>query len=809
MKKNILTALLLMLSVAMSAATYYCKPDGKGDGSSKEQAGEFTSLVKNLKAGDILYCLGGQYDYSSSISISCSGAKDNFVNIWAAEGETPIFDFRNVNYGSRGISTSGNYVYMKGLTIRYSGKNGLLNSGSYCKFELLDVYGNGDTGVQMKGGGGNLILNCDSHDNFDYELSGISAADFGGNADGFADKQYTGGGNTYRGCRAWNNSDDGWDFYQHVTGSYGPTIIEDCICYSNGPGEYNMIGHARYNKDKSWFDQFKGEGIDVTDNDGNYPCRVSLEHYINWGNANGFKLGGGKTKHNVIVRNCISVMNGKTCTQGESKGAKAFDQNNNGGEMWVYNNTAYDNPRNYGFSQTECGTGHFYNNVSYKGDMEDVFTCPVVDQQNNDWNITGLTVSDADFQSLDVEAYVLASRNADGSLPDTPLLKLTEGSQLIDKGTTNTGLTFYGAAPDLGAYEVVKGEPHEAITMDVDGSLIQTVKANRNISTVKVTVGGGASAIKLKENVSIPGVTINVSGKQATISGTPTTPGTYSVELVPVVDYETTMSVVFMLTVNDASAVTIGYITTGNGTDAADKKIIEAISSAFAIEFFDATNSSNNYSECDALVISPVPSSGAAGVKALNNGNKPTLLLKPWMMKSGVWGWGTAVNTTDLSISVGDASHAIFTDVDVVDGKVKMFTKCTNNAAVTAISQKSSWSDATELASPLSASSNVSVADLTGANLNGTKINSRYIMIGISEYSTADLTADAQKLILNSVYYILNKDIPTAIANVSERENGKGVVLYDLMGRRVSAANARGTYIVKEGRKNIKLMYKQ
>ena len=50
----------------------------------------------------------------------------------------------------------------------------------------------------MKGGGNNVILNVDSHDNFDYE-EGLAPskqqsgpANFGGNADGFADKQFSG-----------------------------------------------------------------------------------------------------------------------------------------------------------------------------------------------------------------------------------------------------------------------------------------------------------------------------------------------------------------------------------------------------------------------------------------------------------------------------------------------------------------------------------------------------------------------------------------------------------------------------------------
>lgn len=783
----------LFIMATANAKDYYCMPGGSGDGTTYDTAGEFTTLVKNLKAGDVLYCRGGQYNFSSNIKINVSGTSSAKVCIFACDGEQPIFDFRMEEYGSRGVSNSGNYLHMRGITIRYSGKNGLYNEGSYCVFENMDVYGNGDSGVQMKNGHSNLILNVDSHDNFDYKLSGITAADFGGNADGFADKQYTGGGNTYRGCRAWNNSDDGWDFYQHVTGSYGPTIIENCVCYANGPGEYNMIGHGRYEKDKSWFDQFAGAGIDVTDNDGNYPCRVSLEHYTNWGNANGFKLGGGKTNHNVIVRQSISVMNGNTCTQGESKGAKGIDQNNNAGEMWIYSNTAYNNSRNIGFNQNACGTAHFMNNISYKGEISDLIDCARYDEKNNDWNISGISVKDADFRSLD-HTQLLAPRQADGSLPVNDFMRLTDGSQLIDRGTADTELPFYGEAPDLGCYEYESGQQHGPVTMTVEGELTQILKAGKAMTPVNITAGGSAEGIALQEDVNIPGVTISIEGMTASVSGTPTTPGTYTATFVPVVDITTTQSVTLKLIINDPTAITVGYITTGGGNNEADRKIVEALTGDFSVNFFDADRADNNYTECDALVISPLPSSKAAAMAGLKNYNLPTLLLKPWMMKSGVWSWGTAQNTSDLAVTVTDASHEIFNDIALgTDNKLTLFTQKGGDAAVTAISATESWSGYVTLATPVSNSS-ISIADLTGATLSGAKINNRYIMIGVSEYSTAYLTADAQRLINNACHYILNLQ-PSAIHNVKVASDATPYYIYTLEGRRVNNPG-KGVYIV-------------
>lgn len=445
MKHIILSLIVLFCTIsAFSQKTYFCSPNGTptAEGTISSPV-DFLTGIQKMSRADTLYCRGGQYDLVNTIHIK---GKDGFKTcntaIFAYKNEKPIMDFRKQEYGKRGIMVESDNLHMKGLTIRYTGKNGLFNTSSYCIFENLDVYGNGDTGVQMKNGHNNLILNCDSHDNFDYKLKGIDAADFGGNADGFADKQYYGGGNTYRGCRAWNNSDDGWDFYAHSTAYHGGTTIEDCICYGNGPEEYDMRKHPRYETDKEWFDQFKGEGIDITDNDGQ-PGHVSLKHYTNYGNGNGFKLGGKRTVHNVTVKNCLAVKNR----------VKGFDQNNNLGSMCMYNNTSYVNGENYGFhNKEEGGKLAIRNCISLDGQREDVLRTRQTVHTNNTWDTNGIQATAADFQSVNYQKYILAKRQPDGSLTPTPLFRLSTKSKLIDAGTY-VGSGYAGDKPDIGAYE--------------------------------------------------------------------------------------------------------------------------------------------------------------------------------------------------------------------------------------------------------------------------------------------------------------------------------------------------------------------
>ena len=328
---------LVALSLCSSAATYFASPSGTGDGLSYASPTSFAAGVAKLTVpGDTLYLLGGTYEFTDKFSINKQGSSSKYIVISGYPGEKAILDFHRVSYGTRGITVHANslYVHIKDLAIAWSGKNNLYNEGSYCLFENLDIYGSADTGCQMKKGGNNVILNVDSHDNFDYKTMSGAQANFGGNADGFADKQFTGAGNHYIGCRAWNNSDDGWDFFQRVSSSN--TIIENCVCYQNGMPYYDMSHNPRaLGVDKPWFDS--KVGTQMTDRYGQ-TITITLDRYPCQGNGNGFKMGGQYTDHKILIHHSLAVANN----------ARGFDQNNNGGTMWVYNNTGYDNGVNFG-----------------------------------------------------------------------------------------------------------------------------------------------------------------------------------------------------------------------------------------------------------------------------------------------------------------------------------------------------------------------------------------------------------------------------------------------------------------------------
>ena len=444
------TFLLLMLSVApVVGKNYYASPTGNSStGTSADAPGKIDTMVGKLAAGDVLYLLGGQYDLNTTLKINKSGTADNYITICPYEDAKPILDFRSAPNKTNAVTVGGSYLYIQGLTIRFSGYKGIwVEKGTHNILENLDVYGCCNAGIQLRSGGNNYIINCDAHDNFDYQ-------DDGGNADGFADKQGDAcPGNVYIGCRAWGNSDDGWDSFQRVT-SGSPTVYINCITWNNGPATFNLTKHPRANGVDKSLDCFTGK---------------NLASFANGGNPNGFKLGGKGTAHNTELYRCLAI----------GHRSKGFDQNNNAGQMKIVNCTALSNKYNYGFGNNYAYTLYLYNNISLSptgGSNAHLVTSSSgkVYQSNNSW-LSGFAVTSVYFETTDVSDLLgevdefgnqlLKPRNADGSLPEIQLMRLTDKAvNAIDKGRAYTAfegeriadyISYEGSAPDLGCFEYV------------------------------------------------------------------------------------------------------------------------------------------------------------------------------------------------------------------------------------------------------------------------------------------------------------------------------------------------------------------
>lgn len=405
-------------STLLYIKTYYVSPSGS-DGNTGTIDAPFFNLstaIAQAKAGDTIYMRGGTYAYSATIRLTTAGTAKYRIHILNYPDEHPVLDFSAMvlDASNRGFLLTGDYWFIKGLEIYRAGDNGIKVEGSHNRIERCVFHHNQDSGLQIGFahetnnpdglmGSYNEVINCDSYNNFDKNT-------LGGNADGFACKMHNGKGNVFRGCRSWENSDDGWDLYE----TDWPVIMDSCWTWHNG--------------DKSLFETMSSFS----------------------GNGNGFKLGGngtgGSSEGTHVVSNSVSFNNNYASKKG-------FDQNSHKGGVDVYNCTSFGNGYNFMFEdQPSSGcTNRFRNCVSYNalGGLEYEFATGTVSITNS-WDLN-IVAASTDFLDL-TEATAKAPRGADGSLPKNNFAKLSPKSKLIDVGTI-IGLPYAGSAPDLGAFE--------------------------------------------------------------------------------------------------------------------------------------------------------------------------------------------------------------------------------------------------------------------------------------------------------------------------------------------------------------------
>ena len=389
--------------------------------------------------GDTIYLRGGTYVLDKVITLNNSGEVGKPLTVASYQGEKAVLDGSGIptpqEFNGRTIHlTDVSWNHFKGIEVTNGPDGGLLIDGAshHNVFEQVIAHHNGrasvaeGTGIAIYGTGAeNLFLNCDSYANYDV-LGG------GENADGFAID--AGASNVIRGCRAWNNSDDGFDFFNasFETNRKGGTVLaEECWAWGNG---YDPNGIPR-------------------------------------GDGDGFKLGGqrpglGNTSGGHTIVNSVSWGNLHD----------GFEGNDASIPITVLNSTAYGNgAQNYHFN---VGGHILKNNLCYKpGKGIDLAAGTV--QAANSWNLK-VTVSAADFVSLS-DAAARGIRQPDGSLPEISFLHLTPDSDLIDKGV-NVGLPSIGR-PDLGAFEAgvalapgmtpgktILGDPGKDVLIGTDGN---------------------------------------------------------------------------------------------------------------------------------------------------------------------------------------------------------------------------------------------------------------------------------------------------------------------------------------------------
>ena len=261
--------------------TIIVTPDGKTTGDGTEESPlDINTAVSYAQPGQTILMKNGVYDKWITINRSVCGTADKPINLVAESISTDGTD--GVVLSGAGLTVIGSYWHVYGLYVKDSSGVGIQVSGNYNTIDMCTVNHAANSGIQISRNGGadnyagiqgklwptgNLIKNCESFDNCDAGRN---------DADGFAAKLTCGEGNRFYGCISHNNIDDGWDLYaKSVSGTIGSVTIENCVAYDNG-----------------WL---------TTDD-------VTAAGY-NYGEGNGFKLGGGYLKGGHKLINCVSFGN--------------------------------------------------------------------------------------------------------------------------------------------------------------------------------------------------------------------------------------------------------------------------------------------------------------------------------------------------------------------------------------------------------------------------------------------------------------------------------------------------------------------
>ena len=214
----------------------------------------------------------------------------NYIKLWAYPGERPVFDFATMTAINKALDLRKDYWHIKRIEVKNcTTESGIFVGGFGAIIEGCVVHDCnndgailGSTSVKATNA---LILNCDSCRNF-------QASSGGNNGDGFAAKAGCSTGNVFRGCRAWENSDDGWDLFET---DYS-VVISNCWVWKGA-----FTGQGNGNGFKMGGDGAGGSslGTHYAYNCVAFACKV-----------NGFTQN--SHRDGEVVINCLSFTNGSS-----------------------------------------------------------------------------------------------------------------------------------------------------------------------------------------------------------------------------------------------------------------------------------------------------------------------------------------------------------------------------------------------------------------------------------------------------------------------------------------------------------------
>lgn len=345
--------------------------EGSIDTSDGTVVTSYSSLLSAISSAEKA---GGGNVYVKGTSISCTGqvllsaanANVCIIGVPNSDGTYPILDFSSFRSSYIGKSTSdsqvgiritGSKYTLKNLIVQKAPDNGIQIKGSSAgnnRVENCIVRYNNDAGLQITAGA------YSNNIRFVYSYRNCDVYTLGGNADGFAPKLGAGTGNTFYGCYAWENSDDGWDSYDKDSLTLNLTY-EECATWNNGDptiftGAYdfkkgnaldtNLLLIELITKQDSSFAANYAKGTFSLPTSSFIVTQSGTLSPSSWvsnydGNSNGFKFGSAYSTSSCIrtIKNCLAI----------GHALKGFDNNNSACTAYFTNTVSFDNGYNYYF----------------------------------------------------------------------------------------------------------------------------------------------------------------------------------------------------------------------------------------------------------------------------------------------------------------------------------------------------------------------------------------------------------------------------------------------------------------------------
>lgn len=378
---------------SVEIADYYVSPNGSDSdpGSIDKPFKTFAKANSVAAPGNLIYLRGGVY--AESVKLTKSGTSASPIRWQGFPGETAIIEGpgRTTSLNTT-LTINGSWLSLRDLTVRKSPRAGILIFGDEVHLSRILSHGHGRVGINFYQAKGGSLTDSVIFDNYDkYDSDGTLS--HGQDADGYAASGST--GVVVKRVISFNNADDGFDLWEASDCS-----IEDSYSFGNG---VNRWGDSAFE-----------------------------------GNGNGFKMGGPGSKNNLGQRNVAfdNVMRG-------------FD-NNGAVSSNFFNNTSIKNK--VGF-QSGSSTNTWINNVGLDNVNERASNWSGV-SENNTWDLS-ISVKATHFVSVTrpaptgsegLDAILALFYKSDFALP-------AAGSPLVDAGKKITGVSYNGAAPDLGGRE--------------------------------------------------------------------------------------------------------------------------------------------------------------------------------------------------------------------------------------------------------------------------------------------------------------------------------------------------------------------